>query len=329
VPLDKAAFVISIDTEMAWGLAHRPGETYRYDRERAHLARLVELFDRYEVPATWATVGHLLLEGCAPVDGVKHPEIVRPTYTWLDGDWFDVDPCEGAESAPTWYAPDMIDLFLGASVDHEIATHGFSHIVAGPGCSRATFASELDAALAAAAARGIGLRSMVHPRNQIDHLDTLAERGIVAYRGLALRPQGSTGRLAGMIERVIDRAVGSERTTVRPVRERYGWNLPATVLYDIDAHLRIWPVWIAQVNRRLSQAVRRQGLFHLWFHPHNFRDNPEPAFAGLERILRVATGHRDEGRLMTVTMGDLAAHLDERPRAHVVDQVTAADAADR
>ena len=303
--LDRAAFVISIDTEMAWGLVHRPNLDYRYDREREHLSRLTALFDRFDVPATWAVVGHLMLDECAPVDGVKHPEIHRPDYDWFEGDWFDADPCSDRDAAPTWYGPDVVELIRSAEVDHEIATHGFSHIVAGdPGCSRLTFDSEMRAALAVAAEREIEITSIVHPRNRIGHLDVLVEHGITAYRGR--RPSAEP---VGLPQRVIDLLVGSERTAVRPAREDGIWNLPATILYDVDARHRTWRLWIRQVERRLDQAVARRSLFHLWFHPHNLRDHPDAAFAGLERILTAATRHRDAGRLDTVTMGQLADRL--------------------
>lgn len=303
--LGRAALVVSIDTEMAWGLVHRPEQTYRYDLERAHLVRLIELFDRYRIPATWAVVGHLMLDGCEPVDGVKHPEIHRPDYDWFDQDWFDADPCSDAERDPTWYAPDVVELIRSADSEHEIATHGFSHIVAGdPGCSRETFDSEIRAAVSAAATHGLTLRSIIHPRNRIGHLDVLVEHGIRAYRGRRPSP-GPTS----VVQRLVDRTVGSERTTIRPLAEEGIWNFPATILFDIDARPRTWRLWIRQVERRLAQAVARGGLFHLWFHPHNFRDHPDASFEGLERLLAAAGRHRREGRLDTVTMGHLADQL--------------------
>ena len=128
--LDRAAFLVSIDTEMAWGLNHRPDTEYRYDSERAHLAQLLELFDRHEIPATWAIVGHLMLDSCKSVDGIKHPEIVRPTYDWFPGDWFADDPCCRSADAPDWYAPDLIELIGSATTRQEIASHGFSHMIA-------------------------------------------------------------------------------------------------------------------------------------------------------------------------------------------------------
>jgi peptidoglycan/xylan/chitin deacetylase (PgdA/CDA1 family) len=304
--LAKGAFVISIDTEMAWGLNHRPERPYRYDDERRHLDRLLELFDRHDIPATWAVVGHLMLDRCEPVGGVKHPEIVRSELEGPAGDWFDADPCTDAERDPTWYAPDLIERIRSASAAHEIGSHGFSHIRASdPGCSRETFDAELRAAVAAAAARGVTLRSLIYPRNGVGHVDVLVEHGILAYRGR--RP--SPARPGTIWDRAIDRTVGSERTAVRPVSEDGIWNFPATILYDVDIRPRTWRLWIRQVERRLDQAVERRSLFHLWFHPHNLRDRTEAAFEGLERLCRAAADHRRRGGLDTVTMGALAEQL--------------------
>ncbi len=303
---DRAAFVVSIDTEMAWGLNHKPNVDYRYDAEREHLRRLLELFDRHGTPATWAIVGHLFLERCTATDGVKHPEIVRPDYDWFDGDWFDDDPCTSLEQDPLWYGRDMVELIQRSPGGHEVASHGFSHIIAGdPGCSRDTFDSEVRASMKAAGDVGVELVSMVHPRNRIGHVDVLREHGFRSYRGR--RPVTAP---SGLRERLIDLAVGSERTVVRPIEEDGIWNLPATIMFDVDARPRTWKLWIRQVERRLDQAVAQQSLFHLWFHPHNLRDHPDAAFAALDHICERAARHRDAGRLDTVTMGGLADRLD-------------------
>ncbi len=304
--LERAAFLVSIDTEMAWGLQHRPDSGYRYDREREDLASLLELFDRYEVPATFATVGHLMLDRCREIDGRKHPEIVRPAYAWLDGDWFDKDPCSDHQLEPTWYAPDVVARIRAAETGHEIASHGFSHMMAGePGCTRASFESDIRAALRVASDIGVDLRSFVYPRNQIGHVDVLIDAGIEAYRGRRPRPT----RRPGMIEAVVDRTVGSERTAVRPIWEDGIVNLPATILFDLDGRRRTSALWLMQVRLRLRQAVARRSLFHVWFHPYNLRARPAETLAGLDKLLASAARHRDLGRLDTITMGQLAARL--------------------
>lgn len=82
--LQRGAFLISIDTEMAWGSVHHRdvGRHYSYQAEREFIDRLLALFDKYQIRATWAVVGHLFLDQCQAVDGRKHPEIVRPGYRW-------------------------------------------------------------------------------------------------------------------------------------------------------------------------------------------------------------------------------------------------------
>lgn len=306
ITMPRAAFIISIDTEMSWGVIHRPERTYEYERERADMRRLLDMFDGHSIPATWAVVGHLFLESCEPVDGVKHPEIVRPDYDWFTGDWFDADPCSSLTESPSWYCPDLVDDIRSRPAGHEIGSHGFSHMITDdPGCSDETWTSELEASADAAAARNVDLRSFIHPRNRIGHVDALIEHGFTSYRGR--RP--ASAQQPGRLESLRDFLVGSERTIVRPQWENGIWNFPATCMFDIAAKRPVQRLWIHQMLRRLDQAVEARSLFHLWFHPHNIGDDVELALWGLERLCARAAGHRDAGQLDTLTMGDLSAEL--------------------
>src|SRR5437870_3547580 len=62
----RAAIVISADLELAWAwrYARNQNDPLSFARRRArqgrrNLAPLLELLDRYELPVTWAIVGHL------------------------------------------------------------------------------------------------------------------------------------------------------------------------------------------------------------------------------------------------------------------------------
>ena len=83
----KGKLTISIDLELAWGIGDvvtlEDQQIVETD-ERPICAALIELFDRYEVPATWAVVAALL---------DKDSSKFRP----------------GSEAC--WYAPDIIDPF--------------------------------------------------------------------------------------------------------------------------------------------------------------------------------------------------------------------------
>jgi len=318
--LERGAFVVSIDTELAWGLAHRRDgaeaveEVHHFDREREVVAAILEVFERYDISATWAIVGHLFLDHCARGDdGRPHPEVLRPDYDWLDGDWFDVDPCSSLTEAPFYYGRDLVETIAACSVDQEIASHAFSHALIGdPGCSAEVFASELDACRTAAKDFDVELRSFVYPRNSIGHRSALAAAGFTNYRGL--RPPtfaGSSG-LGRRVSQLVDRVRPLRGSAVWPEQVDDGlWNLPQTYMFAPATTRARVPVglWCRKPIARLAQARRERSLFHLWFHPYNVTAAPERAVAALDRICAAAARARDKGTLDVLTMAQLADRL--------------------
>jgi hypothetical protein len=52
-----------LDTELVWGTFESgPIDPERYDGTRAVIRELLDLFDTYEIPVTWALVTHLLTD---------------------------------------------------------------------------------------------------------------------------------------------------------------------------------------------------------------------------------------------------------------------------
>ncbi|HLF03846.1 MAG TPA: polysaccharide deacetylase, partial [Dehalococcoidia bacterium] len=132
--LPTGTFMLSIDTELAWGSVYNGSFRQRlghYARTREAITRLLALSERYHISATWAVVGHLFLDQCRAVDGIKHPEIIRPEYSWFGGDWFDADPSSDLGTDPFWYGPDIVGQIQECRVPQEIGCHGFSHMIAG------------------------------------------------------------------------------------------------------------------------------------------------------------------------------------------------------
>jgi hypothetical protein len=318
VQLDRGAFVISIDTELAWGLAHRRGasveDSHHFDREREVVAAILDVFAQYEIRATWAIVGHLFLDHCQPdAEGRCHPELARPDYPWLEEDWFAVDPGSSLDEAPYYYGRDIVERVAACPVEQEIASHAFSHVIAGDeGCTADVFASELTACQVVARKQGVELRSFVYPRNSIAHLESLAAAGFTNYRGPRPAPfAGSTGwrrRAAAVVDRVRPGAASAVLPSAGPAGL---WNLPQTYLFAPATSRRRMPpaLWARQPVARLRQAVRERSLFHLWFHPYNVTAAPERALDVLGRICAAADRLRDADRLDILTMGQLAQRL--------------------
>ena len=318
--LKKGALVLSIDTELAWGAVHHGSapEAYPhwrdYDRVRPAVDRLLAAMDRYDISCTWAVVGHLMLDRCEPVGGVKHPELKRPAYSWFkQDDWFYADPASSASEAPKWYGPDVISKIRGAKTKHEIGSHTFSHMIIGdPGCSAEVFSSDLDAHISLANKAGIKLESFVYPKNRVGHAGELAARGFTCYR-TSERPWYSrfSGRMYGLAYKA------DIFTPVPPPvtfpRSRGGvWELPASYYYRIGGG---WasrqPMAVRRWKLRLGlrRAAARKGMLHIWFHPYDIAGDIERLMPPLEATFKEAAKLRDAGKLDVLTMGEVARRM--------------------
>src|SRR5690606_8388555 len=116
--------------------------------------------DAYDIPATWAVVAYLLIEPDDPRALPRQPQ--------------------------AWYhAPYLLDTVCSAHAKHEIGTHTFSHVYTDdPAITREVWRRELNTAAQIHRAHGLPMRSIVYPRNLVAYTDTLADYGVVAYRGI-------------------------------------------------------------------------------------------------------------------------------------------------
>ena len=84
----KGSFVISIDHEFAWGYADYNLSDEDKERIRGEayiIRRLLKVFESYNVPATWAIVGHLIDRGCPWEGDVPHPDFPRHSQETAPG----------------------------------------------------------------------------------------------------------------------------------------------------------------------------------------------------------------------------------------------------
>jgi peptidoglycan/xylan/chitin deacetylase (PgdA/CDA1 family) len=311
-------FVLSLDVEIAWGTFDHGGlQRYaaHFNQERAIVKRLVELLNKYRISATWAFVGHLLLDHCyISSGGVAHPDVLRPCYRWYPHDWHHCDPGTDVHRDPWWYAPDMLETILRAQVDHEIGTHTFSHIVVDdPDCNREIFRSQLEACIEVHRRFGLCVHSLVYPRNKVAFLDIPAELGITVYRGRAERWYADLNPYLVKVFRILDSSFAfTPKTYSLPSLANDPLvNIPASMFFlSRDGFRRAIPIRsrVQQAKRGLLRAAKRAELFHLWFHPFNLASDLR-LLAGLEEILNYASRLSASGALSIATMQQAAERV--------------------
>ena len=288
----RAAVTISADFELAWAFRHR-GDEFCFAKARQcreNFDHLLSIFNDRDIPITWATVGHLFLESCARGSGgLAHPDMPRPPRnSFWAGDWYMHDPCTNYERDPFWYAPELIERMLASRVRHEIGSHSFSHIDFSPQCSDTTLVRrEIEASASAMRRFGLAPRSLVYPFNRMGHryLDALAESSITAVRHRDRRRRLSY----------------PERTASGVYKIYESMNLRIARHYE----------YLDKVKIFLDEAMTRQAVFHLWFHP----SDPAPVIQGeLPKIVRYIGSQRDEGSIWVSTMSELVAYCEARER---------------
>lgn len=182
-----AALVISLDFELQWGVRDQMPVDGPYRANllgaRQAVPRMLDLFEEFNIGATWATVGFLFARNRQERE--EYSPIVRPDYRnkMLDA-YQEVTGADEAED-PLHYAASLIDE-IRRRPRQELATHTFSHCYCREaGQTEDAFREDLKSAVRIAARDGVKLRSIVFPRNQYvpEYAHVLRELGITSYRG--------------------------------------------------------------------------------------------------------------------------------------------------
>ena len=255
--------------------------------ERLICATLIELFDRYEVPATWGIVAALLDK-----DSAKF----RPG------------------SKACWYAPDIVDRVVHAKVAHEIGSHGGKHVQFDE-ITASEAQEDLDFAHEVHRANALPFKSFIFPRDSIGHLDALAHAGLRTFRGPAVgwfQMARRVGRIAGRTANFADKFLPIPPSPVTAAKYGALVNIPGSMLLlgRNGARRFILPtVSRAKLRMGLARAQRTGDIFHLWFHPSNFYYQRHDQFATLAWFLDHAANEVGRGSIEVRTMGSYA---DER-----------------
>jgi hypothetical protein len=286
----QAVFTLSIDFELMWGTTDRPyAQSFHQlceEERREVIGRLLGLLEAYDIRATWGIVGHLFLDAADD----------RRVFA-------------AKEPADLYYAPDLVRQVQSCKVAQDIGSHTFSHIeMAKEKCSKTAAEADVAACVREAGKWGIDMKSFIFPRNLVGHRDVLRRNGFTCYRGPEPHWYRNQRRIVRRVGHVMEIAMARTPPTVTPVEEDGIWNIPGSMLYTPSFGSRKHvPVWlrVLRAKRGLEAAVRKQEIFHLWFHPTDLVCRRDAMMDGLRRIFEHVARLRESGQLVVRAMRDL------------------------
>jgi hypothetical protein len=304
--LTKSVFIISLDTELLWGYVAYPSSDavslMKNDNKKVRgcVDILLKLFEKHNIPATWAVVGHLFLDYCEGEDGIPHRNMPR-----FKEDWYSSDPCTDVQRDPLYYGKDIVEKILSNQIEHEIGYHSFSHVVFSE-CSREVAEAEVKEGVRLAKEFGIALKSFVFPENKIGHIDVLKENGFKIYRGENL------GRYDLNQSFLIRKFNGGIDKMIAPPAEPKWmddgiWMIPSSMCF-CDPQIKFSVLLKAKIG--LYRAIRSKKVFHVFLHLHNLLMYPSLK-EDLDKFLAVVAKKKDGGEIEVMTMGEFVEVLNE------------------
>lgn len=318
--LSLGTLVISLDLELYWGMRDIISlDDYHQHLEgvRQAIPAILELFEKYQIHATWATVGFLYYADIEQLQ--KNIPAQLPSYDQLQLDPYQyINTLKKEDNQQLHFCPDLIEL-IKQHAGQEIGTHTFSHYYClETGQTQAQFKADLHAAIATAEKANLNTTSLVFPRNQYNqaYLAAMIDCGINCYRGnetsSIYHDEGGDGdqprkRILRLLDAYIN-LTGQNCQSWSDLRSTYPINIPASrFLRPYSAKLKyLDSLRLRRVTSGLKYAANHGLVYHLWWHPHNFGVNLAENLSFLEKILQSYQKLNTQDKMQSLTMGEIA-----------------------
>ena len=318
----QGVFCISLDFELHWGvfekmsvdnLANRYFENTRYA-----IPKMLELFIEHDIHVTWATVGMMYNENLemwtinkpALTPEYKNQNVC--SYGWVESNHEKIN-------SSNLFAPSLVEL-IAQTPGMEIGSHTYSHYYCQEkGQTIEHFKADLEKAIELALSKGITIESLVFPRNQFydEYMEACHALGIKSVRTNPNKWYWDTSKKDILVVKIMRTGdvwfpinkksvvpLGSINVSETPVK------IPASRLYRAWSKSRILnALKMKRIFSEMTKAAKTGGLYHLWWHPHNFGYHPNECLMELKAVLQHYTSLRKEYGLLSLNMKGLRNHL--------------------
>ena len=316
--------IVSLDFELFWGVQDtQTKENYKNNILGVEMAipKMLELFGKHNIHATWATVGFMFAEDYEQLKEYLPVQHLRPTYANDERTTYRcLEADVRAEFESIWfYAPKLIKLIADAP-GQEIGSHTFSHFYCREkGQTLKQFEADMLAAKKIAKDKGYELTSVVLPRNQceMEYTEVLQKLGFTAYRDeendwihekVKIRPLMRLLRLTDVYIPLTGQG------GYVPSNENGIWNLEGSRMYKpyFKKLAFLEKLKIHRIKRQMLHAAKKGLTFHLWWHPHNVGARTDLHLKQLEEIFNYYNKLKDKYGMQSINMREAVELLEGR-----------------
>lgn len=319
--MGQPTLIVSLDFELFWGMLDC-STLEEYGEHvlggRAAIPRLLELFKKYGIHATWATVGFMFAENYSELERYFPDECKRPAYKNKRLYPYPLFQQIGTDekSAPCFYAPSLIRE-IASIPGQEIGSHTFSHYYCREeGQTTEQFEADMQAALSLASAHGYDLKSVVLPRNQSspEYIHILKKLGFSSYRDeendwihkkVKVRPVMRLLRLMDVYFPLTGQG------GYCPQNEDGIVNLMGSRMYKpfMRSLQFMEKTKIKRIRKQMLHAAKHGLTFHLWWHPHNIGVMTDFHLEQLDEIFGYYAELKEKYQIESLNMAEAAGRV--------------------
>lgn len=288
--------VISLDFELVWGIFDHidlPKKQAYFENTLSVIPEMLKCFEQHQMKVTWATVGMLFNQNWEEWLA-NHPKNL-PSYQNKKLDAYGYGLAHQHSGFDRYFfAPDLIQRIL-LTPGQELATHTYSHYYClENGQTAVQFKEDLDLAIKMAKQVGVKLQSLVFPRNQWNeqYLSLCAERGITQLRSnpsVWYWQDTSSATIAKKLFRTGDAYLPlcSKSYTSKEVKSSLVTAQPASRFLRPHHSISLLnKMRLSRIKNEMLLAAKKEEIYHLWWHPHNFGDFPKQSMETLVEIAK-------------------------------------------
>ena len=300
VYFNKPYLIISLDFELMWGVFDKKTiKTYGENIEGVHIVipKILEIFNKNNIHATWATVGCLFYKSLADLK-LDLPENL-PHYDNLSLSTLRHIQNITPENYLKYYSGINLINQIKNTDYQEIATHTFSHYYClEPGQNLKQFSNDISKSIDISNKNDIKIRSIIFPRNQYsnEYLKICQELGIKVFRGnednFIQKPRSQKKlnifiRILRLLDSYIN-LTGFNSYSFIKLSTHGLLNIPSSFFFrPYSFKIKyLENLKIKRIKKAMLNAAKKNQLFHLWWHPHNFGKNQFENLSQLNEVIQ-------------------------------------------
>jgi len=314
-------FVISLDFELLWGVFDKVDysekKTY-FENTREVIPEILNIFTEYGIHCTWAVVGMLFNKDWNEWNENIPKSLPNYTNQNLSAYKYGSDN-QSTETLNLCFSKDLIEQ-ISKTPNQEIGTHTYSHYYClEEGQTLKSFKADLKKSITLAEKMGIELKSLVFPRNQFNakYLEVCYDLGILNVRSNPTSwywKDTQRDSLVNKIFRTGDAYLGTVSKSYSIDRMETVENKPLTqkasrLLRPYSTNKILNNLKLNRIKSEMTAAAKKNEVYHLWWHPHNFGNNPEENINDLKIILDHFLLCQQQYDFRSHTMGEIGASI--------------------